>query len=288
MSTAKYTQLHRQLLFHWTGKQKEAAIKPRTRQDRLNYLKLLSMILDKGLRYSRPSQDHTEWIEKGLVEAKHPMLCFSEWGVSESAAHSGRYGFMGLGFTRRFIMKQGGRPVVYVDNSKSDPFRTAVLGLIRAAKASSPEDPKLSERIAIVSSYLKAYHFKREAVKPKVGAEPKKSSATKIVARRAEDNHLRIDFGGLLANLEDREWRVLAKNSDPEKESFMGFSPGDLAMIVFPDHQTLSLAMRSSEIMQVILRDRYGPPVTGSRKRDSDVYEKPCVCLVSREMIHSM
>jgi hypothetical protein len=177
---------------------------------------------------------------------------------------------------------------VYLDNSKSDPFRTAVLGLIRAAKASSPEDPKLSERIAIVSSYLKAYHFKREAVKPKVGAEPKKSSATKIVARRAEDNHLRIDFGGLLANLEDREWRVLAKNIDPEKESFMGFSPGDLAMIVFPDHQTLSLAMRSSEVMNVILRDRYGPPVIDSRKRDADSSEKPCVCLISREMIQSI
>jgi len=288
MSTAKYTQLHRQLLFHWTGKQGGIAIKPRTRQDRLNYLDLLGKILDKGLRYSRPSQDHTEWIEKGLIEAKHPMLCLSEWGVSESSAHSGRYGFMGLGFTRRFIMKQGGRPVVYVDNAKSDPFRIAVLELIRAAKASSHRNEKVMEQVGVVSSYFKAYHFKRTPEKPGAAAEPKKSRVAKNSRTPAEDRHLQIDFGGLLANLEDREWRVLAKNIDPDKENFMGFSSGDLAMIVFPDHQTLSLAMRSSEIMQVILRDRYGPPVTGSRKRDSDVYEKPCVCLVSREMIHSM
>jgi hypothetical protein len=288
MSTAKYTQLHRQLLFHWTGKQKEAAIKPRTRQDRLNYLDLLGKILDNGLRYSRPSQDHTEWIEKGLVEAKHPMLCFSEWGVSESSAHSGRYGFMGLGFTRRFIMKQGGRPVVYVDNSKSDPFRIAMLGLIRAAKASTHLDAKVLEQVEIVSSYFKAYHFKRTPERPEAPGEPKKSRVANNSRTPAEDRHLRIDFGGLLANLEDREWRVLAKNSDPEKEIFMGFSPGDLAMIVFPDHQTLSLAMRSSEIMKVILRDRYGPLGKGSRKRDADGSEKPCVCLVSREMIRSM
>jgi hypothetical protein len=288
MSTAKYTQLHRQLLFHWTGKQKQAAIKPRTRQDRLNYLDLLGKILDNGLRYSRPSQDHTEWIEKGLIEAKHPMLCFSEWGVTESSAHSGRYGFMGLGFTRRFIMKQGGRPVVYLDNGKTDPFRIAILGLMRAVKALSEKDAKLKDHIEIVSGYFKAYHFKRETAKPKVAGEPKKSRVSKDSGAPAEDRHLRIDFGGLLANLEDREWRVLAKKSDPEKESFMGFSPGDLAMIVFPDHQTLSLAMRSSEIMNVILRDRYGPPVKGSRKRDAYGSEKPCVCLVSREMIHSM
>jgi hypothetical protein len=288
MSAAKYTQLHRQLLFHWTGKKDGVVIKPITRKDRTNYLDLLAKILENGLRFSHPGSDNTEWIEKGLVEAIHPMLCFSEWGVSESAAHSGRYGFMGLGFTRRFVMKQGGRPVVYVDNSKKDPFRMAILGLMRAAKAASEKDANLKKQIEIVSSHFKAYHFKREPDKKKTSSESKKREVSETTAKLAKDSHLKINFGGLLANLEDREWRVLGKSADTQEDTYLGFSPGDLAMIVFPDHQTLSLAMRNSTIMTLILRDRYGPPMIGSRKLDTGNAEKPCVCLVSREMIHSM
>jgi hypothetical protein len=44
-------------------------------------------------------------------------------------------------------MKQGGRPVVYVDNSKTDPFRMAILGLMRAAKAASEKDANLKKQI---------------------------------------------------------------------------------------------------------------------------------------------
>lgn len=174
MSTPQYSQLHRRLLFHWTGKNGERASKPQTRQDRVKYLDILASILEKGLRFSKPSQDHTEWIEKDLVEAKHPMLCFSEWGMTESAAHSGRYGYMGLGFTRRFVIEKGGRPVIYVNNTKSDPFRKAILGLIGFAKDAASEDAKVLRHVEQLSGYLKAYHFKKDTLKTTAASGPKK------------------------------------------------------------------------------------------------------------------
>jgi hypothetical protein len=288
MSTPQYSQLHRRLLFHWTGKTGGRANKPQTRQDRMKYLDILASILDKGLRFSKPGQEHTEWIEKDLVEAKHQMLCFSEWGMTESAAHSGRYGYMGLGFTRRFVINKGGRPVIYVNNTKSDPFRKAILGLIGFAKDAAPDNAKVLRHAEQLSGYLKAYHFKKDTGNRLANDGLKKGKDSKRPRKRPEDDHLRIQFGGVLANLEDREWRLLSCSNVASADTYLCFKPGELAMIVFPDHQTLTLAMRDSSMMNLILRDQYGFLKSSARKRRAGPSDKPAVCLLSREMIQSM
>jgi hypothetical protein len=268
MSVAKYTQLHRRLLFHWTGPRPVRALK--NHNDRLEYLKLLVSILDAGLRYSVPESQHTEWIEKNEIRATHPMLCFSEWGVSESNAHSGRYGSMGLGFTRRFVMSKGGRPVVYVPNSQSDPFRNALVEVIQAVREGSKINSRLHRHTDLLASYLKSYNFKRATVKKPPNDEGTAKSIRKWEASYPDDHLLRLDFGGLFANLEDREWRIIPKKIETQPQH-LAFKTGDLAMIVFPDHQTLSLAMQHDEIMKRI-----------------SLPGQPAVCMVSREVIQSV
>lgn len=276
MSLPKYSQLHRKLLFHWTGPRKKNALNHdvpliiKSRSDREKYLDLLEAVLLTGLRFSTPGDKNTEWVEKDSVRATHPMLCFSEWGVAESNSHSGRYGYMGLGFTRKYVMHAGGRPVVYISNKRSDPFRKALLEMIKETRKDSHSNEKIRLHADLLASYLKAYHFKRirdesKSASTKIG----KSANAKSVSRQ-DDHDLRLDFGGVFSNLEDREWRILSACSAKQPQH-LDFSPGELAMIVFPDHQTLSLAMHRRAIMHWIRKP-----------------EKPSVCLISREMIMSM
>ncbi len=268
MSAVKYSQLHRRLLFHWTGPRPIRALK--SHDDRVEHLNLLASILEKGLRYSLPDSKHSEWIVKDEIRATHPMLCFSEWGVSESNAHSGRYGFMGLGFTRKFVMSKGGRPVIYVPNSSNDPFRKALVEVIEAVREGSKMDAKLHRHADFLASYLKSYNFKRTNLK----TPPNEKSAIGSVGNRKpshpDDHLLRLDFGGLFANLEDREWRIIPKKVE-EQPQHLAFKTGDLAMIVFPDHQTLSLAMQCDKIMELV-----------------SLPGQPAVCMVSREVIQSV
>ena len=269
MSRSKYAQIHRQLLFHWT--QPQDLDVPNSHKARIAYLEHLKTILDDGLEFRKPNEQHAEWIVQVRIEALHRMLCFSEWTLGDSQAHAGRYGQMGFGFTRKFIMKEGGRPVIYVPNKNDDRFRNALVKILLKAK----EDSKLSEYADILASWLKTYNIPKHPRE----ANPKKQSDTgrerKPAPPKPEDHHLRIDFGGLFSNLEDKEWRMLAPN--PRKSSKradsgkLACTPGDLAMVVLPDHQTLAHAMQDEE-----LRAKLYPP------------DKPAVCLLSREMLFSM
>jgi Putative abortive phage resistance protein AbiGi, antitoxin len=267
MACTRYSQLHRRLLFHWTGPRPLVPV--RSGSDREAYINLLCDILQSGLRFSQPNITNTEWIEKDEIRALHPMLCFSEWGVAESRSHSGRYGLMGLGFTRKFVMNAGGRPVVYIPNKRSDPFRRSLIDIIRFIRNNPHAEKKLLSHVDFVSSYLKSYHFKRTTAKSaeKFG-KVKRSLKTK--SSTSQKNHLSLDFGGILANLEDREWRVLL-NTPKAQSDHLAFQAGELAMIVFPDHETLSLAMRNDVIMNWMSNP-----------------DMPSVCMVSREVIQSI
>jgi len=236
----------------------------------MKYLELLVSILDKGLRYSVPGTKDTEWIVKNEIRATHPMLFFSEWGVSESNAHSGRYGYMGLGFTRKFVMSKRGRPIVYIPNNESDPFRQALVEMIQAVRGGQKDNSKLHRHADLIASYLKSYNFKRTTEKKPSNGNPSNKSVRKNGASYQDDHLLRLDFGGLFANLEDREWRIIPKRIE-DGPQHLKFKSGDLAMVVFPDHQTLSLAMQCDAIMKRIV-----------------VPGRPSVCMVSRELIHSV
>jgi len=279
MPRNKFAQIHRQLLFHWT-EPKGISGDPKSTADRRRFLDHLLLLLETGLKFGIPKREHSEWLVEGEIEATHGMLCFCEWNVSAAHEHSGRYGGMALGFTRKFVMRAGGRPVVYVPNEKRDPFRKALVSLLQNAK----KDEKLRPECELISSWLKTYNGARSqrssnsdssnknAVSsdeciPGVESKParKKSGPT-------EDRHLRVDFGGLFANLEDREWRVLGPVAQKKlKVESLPCTPGSLAMVVLPDHQTLAYAMQSEA-----LRKKLYPT------------DKPAVCLLSREMLSSI
>jgi len=271
MPQKRFAQLHRQLLFHWTMPDTETPKKivplPKTRAERSAYVEHLGEILKNGLEFNTPEKRHAEHIVKGSIEATLPMLCFSEWSVSGGLAQAGRYGHMGLGFTRKFIMEKGGRQVIYLPNKANDPFRMAMVKLLENAKKSNFPPVHLD----LITSLLKTYSPSTE--KPSSNTLRKPGNAGKVSLPKADDLHLDIDFGGLYKNLEDKEWRVIQPKDSRRKidTTKITCEPGSLAMIVLPDHKTLAHVMQHEGIRARIFME-----------------DKPAVCLLTREMLYSI
>lgn len=275
MNRNKYSQLHQSLLFHWTqppdekGSETKIADEckfipkaaPKSKPDREKFIKHLSSILTNGLNFSHPKCNHVEQINKS-IQSKHRVLCLSEWNVGSSSEHARRYGHIGLGFTRKYIMSHGGRPAIYINNQKTDPVRKAMIKLLE----SSTKDGTLLEHAQVVASLLKIYKDPR---KPK-------GSRGEIKARRGgrtpdEERTFALDFGTGHGNLEDREWRILDFNTQDVMSRILPCEPGKLAMIVMPNHETLSMALQDDGIRGMILPK-----------------DKPAICTISREMLRSI
>lgn len=274
MNRNKYSLLHQKLLYHWTqpdglrqNANKESNKKfipkplPRSMVDRLALIAHLKSILKEGLRYGIPKDSHTEKITD-LIQTTHRLVSLSEWSVSDSTEQAYRYGHLGLGFTRKYIMSQDGRPVIYIHHQKSDPIRKAMIKLLE----SSSKDRVLDDHAQVVASLLKLYKDPR---KPRISDGERRERRE---GRTPDgDRIFALEFGGIHGNLEDREWRILDVNSQDDKPRALLCEPGKLAMIVMPDHKTLSLALKDDFIRDMVLPK-----------------DKPAICIMSREMLRSI
>jgi len=280
MNRNKYSQLHQSLLFHWTQPpgEKESKTKisdeckfipkavPKSKPDRKKFIEHLKSILSEGLRYSCPKGIHEEKITD-LIETRHRLISLSEWNVSASAEHALRYGHIGLGFTRKYIMSHGGRPVIYLRKSEKnkDPSTEAMVKLLESAL----KDADLCDHAQVMASLLKLSKDPRKLKGSVVGDE--KTNRNKKAKAPDQDGIYALEFGGIHGNLEDREWRILDPNSQNDKPRTLLCEPGKLAMIVVPDHKTLSLALQDDGIRGMVLPEG-----------------KPAICMISREMLRSI
>lgn len=280
MSLNKYSQLHRSLLFHWTQHPEEKGSEtkiadeckfvpkaaPKSKQERKKFIEHLRSILTKGLRFSVPKCHHVEQITPA-IQTKHNILCFSEWNVGSSWEHARRYGHIGFGFTRKYIMSQNGRPVLYLRKAQKnhDPTTEAMVKLLESAI----QDDDLRDHAQWIASLLKLSKDPRTSKGS--NDNDKQNNRKKNVKSPDEDRSFALEFGGIHGNLEDREWRILDANMHNDTHRTLPCEPGKLAMIVLPDHQTLSLALQDDGIREIVLPK-----------------DKPAICMISREMLRSI
>lgn len=280
MNRNKYSQLHQSLLFHWTqppdekGSQTNIADEckfipkaaPKSKLDREKYIEHLRSILTSGLRFSTPECNNVEEISHS-IKTTHRIISLSEWNVGASSEHARRYGHIGLGYTRKYIMSHGGRPVIYLRKSEKskDPATEAMVKLLQSAL----KDHDLRDYAQVISSLLKLSKDPRSA---KGSADGDDKTNRKKQAKAPDEDHIyALEFGGIHGNLEDREWRILDPNSHDDKPRTLLCEPGKLAMIVVPDHKTLSLALQDDGIRGMVLPEG-----------------KPAICMISREMLRSI
>jgi len=211
--------IHSKILVHWTGEkdiEKEAdEDKPR------KYVERLRDDLENGLYVGKST-------EKSLppIKVKHlRRICFTEIRLSQAQTHASRYGGLGIGFTRDFIMDKGGRPVIYIPHS------------------SRPDGRLLEDSI-------RYFHENRN----KENEEARKAAVwilahVKIMSNGAEGD-CREDY------YEEMEWRLVQGGSQKcfeheEEGSYakrLRFKPSDVKVIVFQDVGTKQLALEDDFI----------------------------------------
>lgn len=130
-------RIHSTILVHWTGK-KDIELEPEDVR-RKRYLERLLDYYQNGLFAKRVTE---ETLRKRKIK-NFVRICFTEIRLSQAKLHADRYGKLGIGFARDFILDKGGRPVIYV------PYR------------SMPGSRLLEESIEKMSNKWLEAHVKR-------------------------------------------------------------------------------------------------------------------------------
>jgi hypothetical protein len=203
--------IHSKILVHWTGKDIEEC--PEDKRSQL-YVERLKNDLEKGLYTKATVEDAI----RGMKIKNITRLCFTEIRLSQAQMHAKRYGKLGLGFSRDFIMDKGGRPVIYI------PFKPKKYGRL------------LEDSIRNVYEKSTDHHDINESSKW-IMAHVKRMSNEK-----GEDYY------------EEMEWRIVHHANDKYIKNIhngvhrLKFEASDIKVIIFPDEPTKQLSLKDDYI----------------------------------------
>jgi hypothetical protein len=263
---AAYNNIHRQQLFHWIGSHIDASLSGNGGKldddARENYVACLQGALRNGLWVKTPRDP--DFLGKGdLIKVTRPISCFTEWTLGQSLPHTTRYGRLGLGFPKKFVLARGGQPLIYVrDSIKNDPYTAALKNLARflkddlVGKIPSRKLAAIREHFDYLSHFNK--RIKRQTPPRFVFRKAKKAVAAASKIQKLPDPFVR-SFGTTLHYLEEREWRIVYSNAldeffDPGSpktgpDYYLPFVPGrELFAVVLPDNRTVNMALNNTFI----------------------------------------
>jgi len=213
--------IHSNILVHWTGRDIENSSAGSNTQ---RYVERLADDCENGLFAKRTTEAVIRrWKIKHLVR-----LCFTEIRLSQAETHARRYGKLGIGFARDFIMKKGGRPVIYIPY-ESDRNGRLLEDSIRKIHDRSEREEDIRRWAKWIMAHVK---------------------------RMSDGNG--DDF------FEELEWRLIYDESDdnPHFTSAAGkgvfrmpFQARDVRIIVFPDETVRRKALGEERIRAFFSKD---------------------------------
>lgn len=263
-------RIHERLLFHWIGSHIESQPDLSEDDQRGMYVDCLkgSLRPDGGL-WLNPPRDDDILLDGEHFKIQSPICCFTESSLEDIADHASRYGRLGLGFPKRFVLERGGRPVNYVLDKASDPTMKAWLRLARTlrdddllTRLTESQRKDIEQNLSFVTHFLKRIK-QPPSQRPPRPPSPRQSEKKAPVNKKKNGR----SFGGPLHYLEEREWRfvvqkhgrtVSPKGAVPNKQAsgpqwYLPYIPGkDLFTIVFPDNQTMAAALRDRQINETL------------------------------------
>lgn len=200
--------IHSNILVHWTGKDIDGG-KSATRS--ADYTRRLADYYRNGL-FSKLA---TEATLRGKKIKRLVRLCFTEIKLSQAQTHASRYGSMGIGFSRDFILNKGGRPVIYIPHQANNCLLEDSMRHIYDATQGDEVAHRNAKRLLT------------------------------FVKRMSNEDGTENYF-------EEMEWRlvydeepigsVFSKTSSPEIFR-VPFQPSDVRTIVFPDEETKQMSL---------------------------------------------
>lgn len=134
------TNIHPNIIVHWTRPQMSPGRRvlggwdpsvQLTEDARDGYTRRLRSIYLRGLRASVPNQrDQIYGVNETAFEvpvSSNGMICFSEVRLDRVGGHEGKYGRLGIGFSRDWLLSCGANPVLYLQSARQGIVNTNML-----------------------------------------------------------------------------------------------------------------------------------------------------------------
>lgn len=216
--------LHTKFLVHWTGKDFHTPTNALDDNIRSQYITRLIDTLKNGFFMQRNTEEIEKIydVENGWIQAAIARTCFTEIKLSFAKRHAQRYGNLGIGVTREYILKRYGNPVFYVSNGKYCNIGVCARK-IRDYLVRNNTD--ILEEFGIFLGYLK-----------------------KMGERNSDD----------LIYYDELEWRITHLKRLEEEDYIVPqdrsnhiyrikLSREDIKVLIFPDETTKSLALKNND-----------------------------------------
>jgi hypothetical protein len=214
----KVMGIHSTILVHWTGK-KDIECEPENIRPE-SYLERLIDYYQNGLFAKRVTEGTIrKWKIKNIIR-----ICFTEIRLSQAQTHAKRYGKLGIGFARDFILNKGGRPVIYIPHTANEDSRLLEDSIKNVYEKS--KDNKDNKEVHKSSKWIMA-HVKR------------------MSNGKSEDYY------------EEMEWRLVYDESPNHKHFTKGkgkdifrvkFKASDIKVIIFPDEDIKQIISKNKII----------------------------------------
>ena len=213
--------LHTEFLVHWTGKDfHDPPINDLNDAVRRHYVDRLADVLEHGV-YMKPGTEKIHGSNAKWISATIPRTCFTEIKLTQARAHALRYGLLGIGVHRSFVLQRQGNPVFYVQ-SGDDSAVVENLDKVHAALASSPADVRNLEAIL---GYVK-----------------------KMSEQNSADLHYYDELEWRIVHLDRLEEKYLTVVDRGNGIFRINLAPEDVKLVVFPDDATRQIALSDSRL----------------------------------------
>ncbi len=226
-------KIHSKFLVHWTGKDitHEKTPSRLTEEENTKFLSHFRDIVKNGLLMGMG----TEKIygrENTSITITIPRVCFTEIKLSQAVGHAQKYGFLGVGFNRKFVLTRNGNPVFYIQNGRNG---IVIENLDYLHKYVKNDKQKLRE-LEVILGFLKNMSDK--------------------------DTYN-------LTYYDEMEWRILhsdlleAEERIQKKDGlyYLKFLPKDVRIIVFPNLIVRKKALKDNWLKENFF-DKYIPMMT--------------------------
>lgn len=221
-----YDTIHSKFLIHWTGKDINPSNEKLDEKKRAKYLERLNNTLKAGL-YMKPGEETIQGVDKKSITAGIARVCFTEIKLTQTEKHAKHYGSLGIGFNRNFVLEREGNPVFYVQNGDKGHIIENFVVLRDSMNAPSAKKDELE----IILGYLKGMSCTNETE---------------------------------LKYYDEMEWRIVHierltgygnyiidnnETSQGKKVYRLKIKPNDVQIIVFPDNETIRLAIDNKDFI---------------------------------------
>lgn len=227
-------------LFHWTGKDISTKPNELSEEDRIRYVERLRSLL-MGLWLSFCIE-----VVKGAGAWGPRTVCFTETRLSVTGEHARRYGLLGLGFSREFVLRYHGAPVHYVRGRPPESLMGdlhSLMSWLSNLQVRFAEDSEIHREAR--ENFLRAYHL-LAFMKPMTAAR-----------NSVEDFELLHEHEWRIVHTRSLEGRLRLVREKTETEAplwAVPIEPNDVRFVIVPDDATRTLISHDKEIQGFLSR----------------------------------